>query len=122
MSILFRVVGGAAIIAASFFATIFVMDYFANGPSPGMVVIEASYGSNCGTKPGNQTGYFESACNRKKQCSVLIDITKMGGDPAPGCAKDFSIKYVCRPNTPLRSASIPAEAYGKTLALDCQNG
>jgi hypothetical protein len=44
------------------------------------------------------------------------------GDPAPGCGKEFSVKFRCRQNALLRSVSIPPEATGKTLDIDCEKG
>jgi hypothetical protein len=119
--IAFRVVGGIAVVVGSFFATLFVMDRFSE-PSIGSVsVMEATYGANCGAKPGNLTAYVVKTCGQTPRCSLPIDVSKMG-DPAPGCVKNFSVKYSCRKNSSVRDASASPEASGKTLDLNCQDG
>jgi hypothetical protein len=120
MSILFRIVGGIAIVAVFFFGTLFVLDRMSSPPAPGgmIKVIEATYGASCSVKAGNVTDYFAKACNLAPKCSASVNVAKTG-DPAPGCAKDLSIKYSCRENSAALNFSIPAEANGKVATLNC---
>jgi hypothetical protein len=41
------------------------------------------------------------------------------GEAAAGCPKDLSVVYRCRQGGPLRTVTLPAEADGKTVSLDC---
>jgi hypothetical protein len=120
-AIAFRIVGGIVVVAASFFITLFVIDRF-DWFAPGSVMVqEASYGANCKAPAGNLTAYVAKACEQKQRCSLPIDVNKMG-DPAPGCGKGFSVKFRCWQNAALRNLSVPPEASGKTLDLDCEKG
>jgi hypothetical protein len=120
--VILRIVGGIAVVAGSFFITLFLVDRFDQPAAPGIVTVaEASYGPACRAKPGNVTGYVAQACDQKRKCSLTIDAAKMG-DPAPGCGKDFSVKYRCQQNAALHNISIAAEANGKTVDLDCEKG
>lgn len=97
------------------------------GPLP-VEIVSATYGQNCRgfvpTPPavnrvseGNVTKLVDKTCIFYK-CDLLVD-DKSWGDPAPGCAKDFTVSYRCRGDQKLRTASIDAEAAGKTAKLDC---
>jgi hypothetical protein len=99
-------------------------------PPDGTVdVIEASYGLSCrgyATKPpainaaseGNVTGLVHRACLNQASCRVHVDVGWFG-DPASGCAKDFSVLYRCRHGGVPKAARVPAEAHGHSVSLDC---
>lgn len=117
--IAFRAIGGIAVVAGSFFVTLFLLDRFGSPPvAAAVTVVEASYGANCKASPGNLTAYVAKACDQKGTCNLPVDVGKMG-DPAPGCGKEFSVKFRCRQDASIHSISIPSEANGKTLDLDC---
>lgn len=117
-----RVIVGLTIVIGSFWITLFVMDRLDYNPagSATIEVLEATYGANCiRNASGNVTPYAAKICSRAPNCSLSIDVSKMG-DPAPGCAKDFSVRYSCGKKLGSRTLSLPSEANGKTLQLDCQ--
>jgi hypothetical protein len=41
------------------------------------------------------------------------------GEAAAGCPKDLSVAYRCQQGGPLRTMTLPAEANGKMVSLDC---
>lgn len=110
-----KMVGSIAVVVGSFFVTLVAIDYF----SPTISVIEATYGANCKAKRGNLTAYFSKACDQNPKCSGVIDVGRVG-DPAPGCVKDFFIKYSCGRSSSFLEVSIPPEANGKVFDLTCQ--
>src|SRR6185437_12180924 len=98
---------------------------------PPIDVIAATYGSSCRNfkpKPpfsntfrsGNATEVIRRLCFHEAKCDVLLDVATLG-DPANGCGKDFSVEYRCRGGGPPVTIEVPAEADGKTIALDCSN-
>ena len=115
-----RVVGGLAIVAGSFYATLKIMDYFDRGPSL-ITIEEATYGANCGgAKPVNATQRLARVCDGRTSCNMPILVHELG-DPAPGCGKEFSVRYRCSREWLARGSKIGAEATGLTLRLDCQS-
>ncbi len=97
------------------------------GPPP-VEIVGATYGQNCrGLDParpaenrvreGNVTNKVRETCIFYR-CTILVDDAHWG-DPAPGCAKDFSIAFRCRRDRWPRKASIAAPATGKTLEINC---
>jgi len=85
--------------------------------SVGLSIMSASYGENCGVAPGNVTVALRRACNGHETCDYIVDVDKIG-DPAPSCAKSFSVEYQCA-STRLKSG-LPAEAGLKSrLVLSC---
>jgi hypothetical protein len=120
-----QAIAGLAIVAGSFFATLKVMDYLdgaAQPAHPGSIKIEeATYGENCprGVKPGNATPYASKACDGQALCNILISVRDLG-DPAQGCAKDFSLRFRCDPQLPVRNIRINGEADGKSMRVDCE--
>jgi len=118
-----NVVGALAVLVASFFVTLRVMDHLGI-PSPPIVrlikIEEATYGGNCGArvKAGNATQNLSQACDGHSSCEVLISVQDLG-DPAPGCGKDFSVRFLCD-QQPSRRRHLNGEANGSTLSLDCQ--
>ncbi len=81
----------------------------------------AWYGTNCkrATSVSPETFDVASTCNGKQSCSYRVDAQRYGGDRAPSCAKDFTVKWRCDGVEELFSASIPPEANGKTITLNC---
>ena len=106
-----KLAGAIALVIASSFATLAIVDYYGVAPAPDALPIkieEATYGTNCGSrvKSGNATDQLARACDGRQQCSVLISVSELG-DPAQGCPKDFVVRYQCGAN-------------GSTLRIDWQ--
>jgi hypothetical protein len=77
----------------------------------GIRVIEATYGGNCaGVRKGNVTQFVAAACNDKTLCNYRIYYKEMGGDPAEGCAKAFSLSYACAKSGKRERCNVAAEA------------
>jgi hypothetical protein len=115
-----RVIGGLAIVAGSFYATLKIMDYLDRGP-PLITIEEATYGANCGAvKPVNATQRLARICDGRTSCNMLISASELG-DPAPGCGKEFSVRYRCSQEQSARGLKVGGEASGAKLNLDCQN-
>ncbi|KYG08937.1 hypothetical protein BE21_20705 [Sorangium cellulosum] len=83
-----------------------------------IMVIEATYGANCGTPAGNQTYNLARACNGLTYCQYAVD-HRVIGDPAYGCAKEYYARWQCGRGD-VRSTAVPAEASGRTVTLQCQ--
>src|SRR5712664_3677544 len=98
-------IGSAAILAVSFFGTLFLIDQSASSAT--VTIAEATYGESCRARPGSLTQYVSGICAGKTSCTIAIDVNKIG-DPAPGCGKEFTVRYQCGWTT--RNASIPLEA------------
>ena len=101
--------------------------WYGNGPK--IFVASATYGLNCKSfavpapfpnraLPGNATEVVERACNLLQQCNFRVDASRLG-DPANSCGKDFSVEYRCTGSDTIKSASLPPEADGKSVILDC---
>jgi hypothetical protein len=115
-----RVAGGLAIVAGSFYATLKIMDYFDRGP-PLITIEQATYGANCGgAKPVNATQRVARVCDGRTSCNMLISAPELG-DPAPGCGKEFSVRYRCSQERSARGLKVGAEASGSKLYVDCQS-
>jgi peptidoglycan/LPS O-acetylase OafA/YrhL len=85
----------------------------------GIRLVSATYGGNCGASPGNATFSVSDACNAKDRCSYRVDVVGLG-DPAGGCAKDFSAVFTCMPAQQRHRVTLPAEAgFGSQLLLSC---
>ena len=123
--IIFNIAGGLAVVVASFYTTLKVMDYFNAAPAPSypssIKIEEATYGANCpnGVKPGNATQYMAKACDGRARCNILISVQELG-DPAQGCGKDFSVRLKCNEQEPARRVHIKGEANGSTVRVDCE--
>ena len=86
---------------------------------PGIRVISATYGGNCGAKQGNATASLASACNGKSACEYTVSVGVLG-DPANGCSKSFVAEHECAPSTRKLSTEIKGEAgQGTVLSLTC---
>jgi hypothetical protein len=87
--------------------------------SSGITIAEATYGSNCNVPSGNLTKATADQCDKTPKCTFTVDSSK-SGDPAPGCAKEFSVQWRCAGAPAVQRASIPAEAAGKTVEIACE--
>jgi hypothetical protein len=87
----------------------------------GMWVMNAAYGRNCGAPYNNATTSLQHACNDEMVCDYVVDYRVLG-DPAPGCAKNFFVTYVCSgKKARTRVAEVAAEAgFGSVVHLTCQ--
>jgi hypothetical protein len=69
-----------------------------------------------------RAGNVQEACSGRNttgdRCTFLVDNNRWG-DPAQGCAKDFSVSYQCEGDQQPRTVTIAAEAAGKAVELDC---
>jgi hypothetical protein len=109
------IIGRLCIMVFSYWVTSTILDYYTNK----IHVVEGSYGSNCNAPIGNVTDKLSSACMGKADtCSYLIDANAVG-DPAPGCGKDFSVKWRCNSSDEVHQLDVAAEANGKTVTLSC---
>ena len=80
-------------------------------PRNAIRVLEATYGGNCAAvAKGNATKFIASACDGTDLCNYRVYYKNMGGDPAPGCRKAFSVNYVCGKNTKPETCALGAEA------------
>lgn len=93
-----------------------------NGPAPNKITVtSATYGASCHQPEGNVTKFLQDACNGQSKCDYIVKYQTIG-DPAPGCSKDFSVKWTCSSGSG-GSASAPAEAgFGSRVTLDCGSG
>jgi hypothetical protein len=85
-------------------------------------IIEASYGRNCRAQMGGGGSAINDivdACQGRDYCQYYIDVRRLG-DPAPGCAKEYMARFVCRDGGNERWATARAEANGQSVTLDCR--
>jgi hypothetical protein len=131
--VLLMVIGGFAVVAISFFATMQVLDYWLapQDPNANVVhVVEATYGLVCKdfvspsgkpnlVKLGNVTAALTRACDKAKaSCLFAVDAVQLG-DPADGCSKDFVANWRCGGDQKLHQFYLPAEANGRSAMLSC---
>ena len=82
-------------------------------------VVAATYGRNCGAQYGNVTGELAAFCDGKATCEYTIE-TRAIGDPAYGCAKDYSAEWQCGNNPQRGNLAVGPEAgNGTTIVLTC---
>ena len=80
-------------------------------PARAIKVLEATYGGNCaGIAKGNVTEFVGSKCNDSSLCNYRVYYKSMGGDPAAGCEKDFSVTYSCGRKSKRDTCTLGAEA------------
>jgi hypothetical protein len=80
-------------------------------PAKAIKVLEATYGGNCsGIAKGNVTEFVGSKCNDTSLCNYRVYYKSMGGDPAEGCEKSFSVTYSCGRKTKPETCTLAAEA------------
>jgi len=97
--VLFMVIGGFAVVAISFYATMQILDYWLTPQDPNanvIHVVDATYGLACKdfvpppghanlVKVGNVTAALTSTCDKAKTtCLFAVDAVQIG-DPASGC-------------------------------------
>ena len=131
--VLLMLIGGFAVVAISFFATMRFLDYWLTPPDPNSSVIhvvDATYGQACKdfvppdgranlVKTGNVTAALTSACDRAKTtCLFAVDAVQIG-DPAPGCGKDFIANWRCGSDQTVHQFYLPPEANGRSVVLSC---
>ena len=131
--VLLMVIGGFAVVAISFFATMQILDYWLTPQDPNASVIhvvDATYGLACkdfvppSGKPnlvrvGNFTALLTSVCDKAKgACSFAVDAVK-DGDPANGCAKDFIANWRCGSDQKVHQFYLTPEADGRSALLSC---
>jgi len=123
--------GGIAIVAASFFVTNFLLDYWSPVEAPDADLIhvaEATFGNSClavaatsGTKiqPGNTTAAVIKACDKSRgSCTFAVDRDEIG-DPAVGCNKDFKASWRCGSDPTVHQTYLAAPADSKLALLTC---
>jgi hypothetical protein len=82
-------------------------------------VVEATYGGNCGAPAGNATPAVRASCDSMSDCSFRVEVDRLG-DPAPKCAKGFSVKWTCLGNSRERLRILAPEAgFGEVAHLTC---
>jgi Sel1 repeat len=84
-------------------------------------VQSATYGGSCGIRTDNAGPSVRVLCDGQERCSYVVNLRVLG-DPKPGCRKDFAVQYMCRGSGQGRSASVPGEAAGQAVAIDCSGG
>lgn len=87
----------------------------------GIKLVSATYGKSCGGASGNATEFLAKACNGLGKCDYKVDVNVLG-DPANGCSKDFTAKWLCggTENAAPKELRIKAEAgLGSIAALAC---
>jgi hypothetical protein len=87
--------------------------------NPGISVVSATYGSNCDAPSGNATQALVASCNGKEHCAYPIHVQTLG-DPASGCAKNFTVSYFCLGDADARIEEVAPEAgFGKVVDMNC---
>jgi hypothetical protein len=131
--VLLTVIGGFAVVAISFFATMQILDYWLTPPDPNanvIHVVDATYGLACKdftppsgrpnlVKIGNVTAALTSTCDKAKTtCLFAVDAVQLG-DPAPGCGKDFIANWRCGNDPKIHPFYLTMEANGRSVVLSC---
>jgi len=128
-----QLTGAFAVLAASFWGTLKLIDYLSVPLSQSTIaiqVVEATYGMTCQNftppagypnlvKAGNATAAVAKLCdNAKGNCRYPVNLAKTS-DPAPGCAKDFQVSWRCAGDPATHQAHLAAEAADKIALLNC---
>jgi hypothetical protein len=82
-------------------------------------LLEATYGRNCRGGTNNAINDIAQACGGRDYCQYYIDVRRLG-DPAPGCAKEYQARFICRDGGNEIWATARAEANGQSVTLDCR--
>ena len=84
-------------------------------------ILDANYGRNCRVQMGGTdvVNDIAQACQGRDYCQYFIDVRRLG-DPAPGCAKEYAARFVCRDGGSEVWATARAEANGQSVTLDCR--
>jgi peptidoglycan/LPS O-acetylase OafA/YrhL len=85
-------------------------------PRERIEIIGATYGANCGAPLGNVTARLSAACEGRFSCDYAVDVAVLG-DPANGCAKDFTAEYTCSTDGAHGRIALPGEAGFKSHAI-----
>jgi hypothetical protein len=132
---LLNVAAGLAVVLASFWITLGMLTeepVSADPEARRIEIAEATYGMSCqqsgaapgdAVKAGNATAAISESCKEDYdeatgRCSFMIDVKRIG-DPAPGCAKDFSVGWRCGKDPALHRRHIAAEANARSISLVC---
>ena len=130
---LFNVTAALAVVLASFWLTLKILDYSATPEDPKadlIEVAEATYGMNCQgslrpggqvnqVKAGNATDVISKICTKAREsCAFAVDVNQIG-DSAPGCSKDLSISWRCGADVTDHRVHVASEAHSKTISLIC---
>jgi hypothetical protein len=130
---LFNIMAALAVVLASFWVTLKILDYSVTPEDPDadlIEVMEATYGMNCQgsagpggkvnlVKAGNATAVIGKICaNARESCAFVFDVNQIG-DPAPGCGKDLSIGWRCGADEAVHRVHVAAEAHAKSISLVC---
>lgn len=93
----------------------------ASGAGRSTIVIDsATYGLSCNAARGNDTSNLASQCNGRSSCAYVVSNARPGGDPVPGCDKDYLAQYRCTGWPNLRKATHePLKNEGYTIVLNC---
>ena len=85
-----------------------------------IIVLEATYGGNCGVPRGNVTQHVAKQCDGNSQCRYVPNY-KVIGDPAYNCKKDYILSYRCSGDGEVREERVAPEAgWGsKAVMLSC---
>ena len=95
----------------------------------GIHVLTATYGESCrqfqlhaprvnSVAEGNATIAMARICDGKPRCDFEVT-TGVLGDPAVGCAKNFSVRYSCWPDDAAKTMDLDGEANGRAVTLSC---
>ncbi len=92
------------------------------GDPPAIQVVAASYGANCGSKPGNATSLLARACDGRAMCDTRIDVSALE-DAAPECDKNFMAEWKCGTAATIYGLTVaPGKAREERLRLTCTSG
>jgi hypothetical protein len=131
--VLFKVIGGFAVVAISFFATMQILDYWLTPQDPNgdvIHVVDATYGLACKdfvppsgqanlVKVGNVTAAVAKSCDKARTtCVFAVDALQIG-DPASGCGKDFIANWRCGGDQKVHQFYLTPEANGRSAVLSC---
>jgi hypothetical protein len=81
-------------------------------------VVSATYGENCGARPGNATRDLADHCDRRRVCAYRIDKAVLE-DTNHACAKNFLSEWRCGETESHTAALSPGLESGSTLVLTC---
>jgi len=84
----------------------------------GMMIEEATYGLNCGAKRNNAYNDIYFLCYHTKNCSYRVNDGRID-DHAPGCRKNYIVKWVCPYSDQIFQKVISPEASGREIKLSC---
>ncbi len=89
------------------------------GGDDGIRVVSGTYGGTCRQPQGNRTADLASTCDGRNSCRYTID-TRVIGDPAFGCAKDYVAEWTCGRDRSIRQSRVAPEADRQSVTLECR--